>query len=78
MLTGIRPQESVRRLICDEVRPLTKFCKICLPDHKKHAIMKASRILTVGAVLLGVVFAAGIVIQRIRIWNAHLFMSEKG
>ena len=40
MLTGIRPQESIRRLISDEVRPLMKFPGIDLPDHKKQAIMK--------------------------------------
>lgn len=40
MLTGIRPEESVRRLIRDTVVPLSKFRDIPLEDYKKKGIMK--------------------------------------
>ena len=40
MLTGIRPDESVRRLIRDQVVPLWKFKDIDMERYKKQAIMK--------------------------------------
>lgn len=40
MLTGIRPEESVRRLIRDTVVPLSKFHDIPLEAYKKKGIMK--------------------------------------
>lgn len=40
MLTGIRPDESVRRLIRDQVVPLWKFKNIDMKRYKKQAIMK--------------------------------------
>ena len=40
MLTGIRPDESVRRLIRDQVVPLWKFKNIDMKRYKKRAIMK--------------------------------------
>ena len=40
MLTGIRPDESVSRLIRDQVVPLWKFKDIDMERYKKQAIMK--------------------------------------
>jgi tRNA A-37 threonylcarbamoyl transferase component Bud32 len=40
MLTGIRPEESIRRLIRDTVVPLGKFREIKLDARKKRCIMK--------------------------------------
>ena len=37
---GIRPDESVRRLIRDQVVPLWKFKNIDMKRYKKQAIMK--------------------------------------
>ena len=40
MLTGIRPEESIRRLIHDHVVPLDKFKDVVLTKKVKRAIMK--------------------------------------
>lgn len=40
MLTGIVPEESVRRILCDKVVPLSDFRDIELPKRTKAAIMK--------------------------------------
>lgn len=40
MLTGIHPEESIRRLLRDNVVSLTKFHDIALPESVKSAIMK--------------------------------------
>lgn len=40
MLTGIKPEESIRRLIHDHVVPLDKFKDVVLPKKVKRAIMK--------------------------------------
>lgn len=40
MLTGTRPEESIRRLLRDNIVPLTKFRNINLPISAKRAVMK--------------------------------------
>lgn len=40
MLTGIRPDESVKRLIRDQVVPLWRFKNIGLERYKEQVIMK--------------------------------------
>ena len=40
MLTGIQPEESIRRILRDNVVPLTKFHDISMPKSVKEAIMK--------------------------------------
>lgn len=40
MLTGVSPEESVRRILHDRVVPLSKYRDIDLPDSAKNAIVK--------------------------------------
>ena len=40
MLTGVSPEESVRRILHDRVVPLSKYRDIELPDSAKNAIVK--------------------------------------
>ena len=40
MLTGIQPEESIRRLLRDNIVPLGKFRDISMPESAKNAIMK--------------------------------------
>ena len=44
MLTGIKPQESIRRILKDQVVPLNKFSDISLSKEEKELIMKGMAI----------------------------------
>lgn len=44
MLTGVSPEESVRRILHDRVVPLSKYRDIDLPDSAKNAIVKGMEV----------------------------------